>query len=67
MLLAGLNGWISVTFKVPSIVVTLAMNMVHIGFYVTFLPNAGWVLNLSDSFTCARPAGASSGSCRTSS
>src|SRR5208337_1928582 len=42
MLLAGLNGWISVT---------LAMNMVHIGFYVTFLPNAGWVLNLSDSFT----------------
>ena len=55
MLLAGLNGWISVTFKVPTIVVTLAMNMVHIGFYVTFLPNAGWVLNLSDSFTCARP------------
>ena len=51
MLLAGLNSWISVTFKVPSIVVTLAMNMVHIGFYVTFLPNAGWVLNLSDSFT----------------
>jgi ribose/xylose/arabinose/galactoside ABC-type transport system permease subunit len=51
MLLAGINGWISVTFKVPSIVVTLAMNMVHIGFYVTFLPNAGWVLNLSDSFT----------------
>jgi ribose/xylose/arabinose/galactoside ABC-type transport system permease subunit len=51
MVLAGLNGWISVTFRVPSIVVTLAMNMVHIGFYVTFLPNAGWVLNLSDSFT----------------
>jgi ribose/xylose/arabinose/galactoside ABC-type transport system permease subunit len=51
MILAGINGWISVTFKVPSIVVTLAMNMVHIGFYVTFLPNAGWVLNLSDSFT----------------
>ena len=38
-------------FKVPSIVVTLATNMVHIGFYVTFLPNAGWVLNLSNSFT----------------
>jgi len=51
MLLAGLNGWLSVTFKVPTIVVTLAMNMVHIGFYVTFLPNAGWVLNLSDTFT----------------
>jgi ribose/xylose/arabinose/galactoside ABC-type transport system permease subunit len=51
MVLASINGWISVTFKVPSIVVTLAMNMVHIGFYVTFLPNAGWVLNLSDSFT----------------
>jgi ribose/xylose/arabinose/galactoside ABC-type transport system permease subunit len=51
MVLAGINGWISVTFRVPSIVVTLAMNMVHIGFYVTFLPNAGWVLNLSDSFT----------------
>ncbi len=49
--LAGLNGWIVVTFRVPSIVVTLAMNMVHIGFYVTFLPNAGWVLNLSRSFT----------------
>ncbi len=51
MLLSGLNGWLSVTFKVPSIVVTLAMNMVHIGFYVTFLPNAGWVLNLGESFT----------------
>ncbi len=51
MFLAGLNGWLSVTFRVPTIVVTLAMNMVHIGFYVTFLPNAGWVLNLSDSFT----------------
>ena len=51
MFLAGLNGWLSVTFKVPTIVVTLAMNMVHIGFYVTFLPNAGWVLNLSDTFT----------------
>ena len=51
VLLAGLNGWIIVAFKVPSIVVTLATNMVHIGFYVTFLPNAGWVLNLSNSFT----------------
>ncbi len=51
VLLAGLNGWIIVAFRVPSIVVTLATNMVHIGFYVTFLPNAGWVLNLSDSFT----------------
>jgi ribose/xylose/arabinose/galactoside ABC-type transport system permease subunit len=49
--LAGLNGWISVTFKVPSIVVTLAMNMVHLGFYATFLPNAGWVENLGDNFT----------------
>jgi ribose/xylose/arabinose/galactoside ABC-type transport system permease subunit len=51
MCLAGLNGWISVTFKVPSIVVTLAMNMVHLGFYATFLPNAGWVENLRDNFT----------------
>jgi ribose/xylose/arabinose/galactoside ABC-type transport system permease subunit len=51
VLLAGLNGWIIVAFGVPSIVVTLATNMVHIGFYVTFLPNAGWVLNLSSSFT----------------
>lgn len=50
MLIAGLNGWISVTFKVPTIVVTLAMNMVHLGFYATFLPNAGWVENLPDSF-----------------
>jgi len=51
MLLAGLNGLISVKFKVPSIVVTLAMNMVHLGFYTTFLPNAGWVENLRDNFT----------------
>jgi ribose/xylose/arabinose/galactoside ABC-type transport system permease subunit len=51
MLLAGLNGFISVKFKVPSIVVTLAMNMVHLGFYATFLPNAGWVENLKDNFT----------------
>ncbi len=51
MLLAGLNGWISVTFKVPSIVVTLAMNMVHLGFYATFLPNSGWVENLESNFT----------------
>jgi len=51
VLLAGLNGWLIVAFQVPSIVVTLATNMVHIGFYVTFLPNAGWVLNLSNSFT----------------
>jgi ribose/xylose/arabinose/galactoside ABC-type transport system permease subunit len=50
VLLAALNGWIIVAFRVPSIVVTLATNMVHIGFYVTFLPNAGWVLNLSNSF-----------------
>lgn len=50
VLLAALNGWIIVAFRVPSIVVTLATNMVHIGFYVTFLPNAGWVLNLSSSF-----------------
>lgn len=50
-LLAGLNGWISVKFKVPSIVVTLAMNMLHLGFYTTFLPNAGWVENLRDNFT----------------
>ena len=51
MLLAGLNGWISIAFRVPSIVVTLAMNMVHLGFYATFLPNAGWVENLGDNFT----------------
>ena len=51
MFLAGLNGFISVKFKVPSIVVTLAMNMVHLGFYATFLPNAGWVENLNDNFT----------------
>ncbi len=51
MLLAGLNGWISVTFRVPSIVVTLAMNMFHLGFYATFLPNSGWVENLGENFT----------------
>jgi ribose/xylose/arabinose/galactoside ABC-type transport system permease subunit len=51
MLLAGLNGWITVTFKVPSIVVTLAMNMVHLGFYATFLRNSGWIENLGDNFT----------------
>ena len=49
--LAGLNGFLSVHFKVPSIVVTLAMNMVHLGFYATFLPNAGWVENLGENFT----------------
>ncbi|HYW84036.1 MAG TPA: ABC transporter permease [Spirochaetia bacterium] len=51
VVLAGLNGWITVTFKVPSIVVTLAMNMVHLGFYATFLPNSGWIENLGDNFT----------------
>ena len=51
VLLAGLNGWITVTFRVPSIVVTLAMNMVHLGFYATFLPNSGWIENLGDNFT----------------
>jgi ribose/xylose/arabinose/galactoside ABC-type transport system permease subunit len=51
ILLAGLNGWITVTFKVPSIVVTLAMNMVHLGFYATFLRNSGWIENLGDNFT----------------
>lgn len=51
MLLAGLNGFITVKFKVPSIVVTLAMNMVHIGFYATFLPQSGWIENLGDGFT----------------
>ena len=51
MFLAWLNGWITVTFKVPSIVVTLAMNMVHLGFYATFLRNSGWIENLGDNFT----------------
>ncbi|MCF7928694.1 MAG: ABC transporter permease [Spirochaetales bacterium] len=51
MLLAGLNGFITVKFKVPSIVVTLAMNMVHIGFYATFLPQSGWIENLGTNFT----------------
>lgn len=50
-LLAGLNGFITVKFKVPSIVVTLAMNMVHIGFYATFLPQSGWIENLGADFT----------------
>jgi ribose/xylose/arabinose/galactoside ABC-type transport system permease subunit len=49
--LAGLNGFITVKFKVPSIVVTLAMNMVHIGFYATFLPQSGWIENLGTRFT----------------
>jgi ribose/xylose/arabinose/galactoside ABC-type transport system permease subunit len=49
--LAGLNGYITVKFKVPSIVVTLAMNMVHLGFYATFLRNSGWIENLGDNFT----------------
>ena len=51
MLLAGINGFITVKFKVPSIVVTLAMNMVHIGFYATFLPQSGWIENLGPRFT----------------
>ena len=49
--LAGINGFITVKFKVPSIVVTLAMNMVHIGFYATFLPQSGWIENLGSTFT----------------
>ncbi len=49
--LAGLNGFITVKFKVPSIVVTLAMNMVHVGFYATFLPQSGWIENLGPRFT----------------
>jgi ribose/xylose/arabinose/galactoside ABC-type transport system permease subunit len=49
--LAGLNGLITVKFKVPSIVVTLAMNLVHIGFYATFLPQSGWIENLGAEFT----------------
>ena len=49
--LAGINGFITVKFKVPSIVVTLAMNMVHIGFYATFLPQSGWIENLGPRFT----------------
>jgi len=51
MVLAGINGLITVKFKVPSMVVTLAMNMVHLGFYATFLPNAGWIENLGDNYT----------------
>ncbi|MGO8694851.1 MAG: ABC transporter permease [Rectinemataceae bacterium] len=51
VLLSGLNGYITVKFKVPSIVVTLAMNMVHLGFYATFLHNSGWLENLGDNFT----------------
>ena len=50
-LIAGLNGLISVKFKVPSIVVTLAMAKVHLGVYATFLPNAGWIENLPLNFT----------------
>lgn len=49
--LAFLNGFITVYFKIPSLVVTLAMNIVHLGFYATFLPNSGWVENLDASFT----------------
>ena len=50
-LLSGINGLITVKFKVPSLVVTLAMNMVHIGFYATFLPQSGWIENLGPRFT----------------
>ncbi len=49
--LAAINGFITVVFKVPSIVVTLAMNMVHVGFYATFLPQSGWIENLGANFT----------------
>lgn len=49
--LALLNGFITVYFRIPSMVVTLAMNIVHLGFYATLLPNSGWVENLSASFT----------------
>jgi ribose/xylose/arabinose/galactoside ABC-type transport system permease subunit len=50
-LLAGLNGLITVKFRVPSLVATLAMNMVHIGAYATFLPQSGWIENLGPRFT----------------
>ena len=51
VLLAAINGFITVAFKVHSLVVTLAMNMVHIGFYATFLPQSGWIENLGVNFT----------------
>ena len=50
-LLGGLNGYITVQFGVPSIVVTLAMNMVHLGFFATFLPRSGWIEGVPPSFT----------------
>lgn len=49
--LALLNGFITVYFNIPSLVVTLAMSIVHLGIYATFLPNSGWVENLGNEFT----------------
>jgi len=50
-LLAGINGFITIKFRVPSLVATLAMNMVHIGAYATVLPQSGWIENLGPRFT----------------
>jgi len=50
IILAGLNGIIITRFKVPSIVVTLAMVNVHLGLF-TLLPSGGWVENLKPNFT----------------
>ncbi len=49
--LTAINGFITVKFGIPSIVVTLAMNIVHLGFYATFLPNSGWIDGLGDAYT----------------
>jgi ribose/xylose/arabinose/galactoside ABC-type transport system permease subunit len=49
MVLTGINGLITVKLKIHSLVVTLAMYMVHVGFY-TFLPQSGWIENLGQNW-----------------
>lgn len=47
---ASINGILVTVFKVPSIVATLAMVNVHLGFFI-LLPHGGWVENMKPNFT----------------
>lgn len=52
MLNSAVIGFINVRFKVPSMVVSLAMVKLHIGIF-PLLPNAGWVSNIPKEITQA--------------
>lgn len=50
MFLASLTGILVTKFNVPSLVASLAMVNVHLGFFI-LLPQGGWVEGLEDNFT----------------